>query len=158
MKVFKHSSLGSNGDKEVLIIRTMTLPLAFALCLAANTVRAADLVYQPINPAFGGRPLNGPFLLNSAQSQNKFKDPDRPRRGDDPSAQFVRALESRLLSGLANQVTEAIFGENAEQSGTITFDDQTIHFERGLDGISVEIIDTSTGSNTLIEIPTLQID
>jgi curli production assembly/transport component CsgF len=130
------------------------------LCLAstAGVVRSADLVYQPINPAFGGRALNGQYLLNNAQAQNDFEDPDRRRQEDDPSDQFIRALESRLLNGLANQVAEAIFGENAQDSGTITFDDQTITFERGLEGISVEIVDTSNGSSTFIEIPTLQLD
>ncbi|MEZ5584461.1 MAG: curli assembly protein CsgF [Candidatus Competibacteraceae bacterium] len=141
-------------------MRTKTLLPAVMLCLTstAGVVHSADLVYEPINPAFGGDPFNGPFLLNSAEAQNKFKDPDRRRQDDDPSAQFVRALQSRLLNGLANQVAEAIFGENAQESGTITFDDQTITFERGLEGITVEIIDTSTGSSTVIEIPTLQLD
>jgi curli production assembly/transport component CsgF len=137
---------------------TMLCSLALMFCLTSTGVHGTELVYRPINPAFGGSPLNGPFLLNGAQAQDKFKDPDRPRSDDDPSAQFLRALEGRLLSALANQVVEAIFGENAAESGTITFDDQTINFERGLDGITLEIIDTSNGNTTLIEIPTLQFE
>ncbi|MEZ5582762.1 MAG: curli assembly protein CsgF [Candidatus Competibacteraceae bacterium] len=139
-------------------MRSANWCLALLLGFASTVVHGSELVYQPINPSFGGRPLNGPFLLNNAQAQNKFKDPDQRGRDDDPSAQFVRALEGRLLSALANQVVEAIFGENAAESGTITFDDQTINFERGLEGITVEIIDTSNGNTTVIEIPTLQLD
>lgn len=122
-----------------------------------SVAHAGELVYRPVNPAFGGHPLNGAFLLGTAQSQNKHKDPDRKRRDDDPSGQFVRALESRLLSGLANQVADAIFGDNAAESGTVVFDQQTITFTRGLDAISIEIFDAATGTSTLIEVPTLQI-
>ncbi|MBN8952402.1 curli assembly protein CsgF [Rhizobium sp. 60-20] len=38
---------------------------------AAMTVPAlaGQLVYQPTNPTFGGNPLNGSFLLSTAQTQ-----------------------------------------------------------------------------------------
>ena len=45
------------------------LALALAFPAAAS---AGELVYQPVNPSFGGNPLNGPNLLNSANSQNKL--------------------------------------------------------------------------------------
>lgn len=35
------------------------------------------------------------------------------------------------------------------------FGDQTITFNRGLDSITIEILDTTTGSTTVIEVPTL---
>ena len=34
------------------------------------SVKATELVYEPINPSFGGNPLNGSFLLSKANSQN----------------------------------------------------------------------------------------
>ena len=39
-------------------------------------VRAQQLVYKPVNPMFGGDTFNYQFLLQSAQSQNSFSDPD----------------------------------------------------------------------------------
>jgi curli production assembly/transport component CsgF len=32
---------------------------------------ASELVYQPVNPTFGGNPLNGTFLLSTAQAQGE---------------------------------------------------------------------------------------
>ena len=125
--------------------------------LATAPIQAAELVYRPVNPAFGGRPLNGAFLLNSAQAQNKHKDPDS-RRNDDPAQQFARALQSRLLSAVANQVVEALFGDNPQDDGEIVFGDQTIRFTRGLDTITVEIADAGSGSTTVIEVPIVQLD
>lgn len=43
-----------------------------AIGLAAVTAvpaLAGQLVYQPTNPTFGGNPLNGSFLLSTAQTQ-----------------------------------------------------------------------------------------
>lgn len=36
---------------------------------------AEQLVYTPVNPSFGGNPLNGPTLLQSAQAQKRFPYP-----------------------------------------------------------------------------------
>jgi curli production assembly/transport component CsgF len=32
---------------------------------------ASELVYHPVNPTFGGNPLNGSFLLSTAQGQGE---------------------------------------------------------------------------------------
>lgn len=34
-----------------------------------------NMVFQFVNPNFGGNPNNGAYLLNSAQAQNSYKDP-----------------------------------------------------------------------------------
>jgi hypothetical protein len=47
------------------------LPAGQRLCC-----QATELVYTPVNPAFGGNPLNGTWLLNNAQAQNDYDDPD----------------------------------------------------------------------------------
>ena len=132
--------------------------MLLALTLLGAPALATELVYQPVNPHFGGNPLNGVFLLNEAQVQNGFKDPDRRRFDDDPAAEFTRVLQSRLLSALANQVVEALFGENPQDSGQIVFGSQTLTFNRGVEMITIEIVDTATGAVTLIEVPTLQIE
>ncbi|GAA0224320.1 hypothetical protein GCM10009125_11630 [Castellaniella daejeonensis] len=36
---------------------------------------AGQLVYTPVNPSFGGNPLNGPTLLQSAQAQKRYPFP-----------------------------------------------------------------------------------
>lgn len=39
------------------------------LCLSTMSANAGQLVYRPTNPTFGGNPLNGSFLLSTAQTQ-----------------------------------------------------------------------------------------
>ena len=54
-------------------------------------------------------------------------------------------MQSRLLSTLASQITDVIFGDNAQQSGLIRFGDQEISFVRGLDSVTLTIIDARDG-------------
>lgn len=117
----------------------------------SSSAQAGDLVYQPINPSFGGNPFNSSHLLAVANSQNKTKDPDAPARGTEADI-FARQLQSRLLSALSSQIVDAIFGENPQESGTIQFGDQTIEFVRGIDAVTLTI--TSGGQATTIVIPT----
>ena len=63
-------------------------------------------------------------------------------------------MQSRLLSALSSQIVDAIFGENPQESGTITFGGQTIDFVRGLDAVTLNITNDETGEITTIVIPT----
>jgi hypothetical protein len=94
-------------------------------------------------------------LLAVANAQNDHTDPRRSETGNSQVDQFLRQLQSRLLSSLAGEVNDAIFGENPRDSGTITFGDQIITFVRGLDSVQLTITDTSTGAITEIDIPLL---
>jgi curli production assembly/transport component CsgF len=115
---------------------------------------AQELVYEPINPSFGGNPFNSSHLLAIANAQNDY---ERPSSGDSSSSdldRFVRSLQSRLLSSLSSQVANAIFGEDAQESGRIVFGDQVIEFFTTLDGIQLTITEAD-GSQTVITVPTL---
>ena len=38
---------------------------------AVSSAAASELVHRPVNPNFGGNPLNGTFLMQNAQAQGK---------------------------------------------------------------------------------------
>lgn len=116
---------------------------------------ASDIVYTPINPSFGGNPFNSAHLLGVASAINKYTDPSATTSSD-PAAQFLRTLQSRLLSTLASQITDVIFGENAQESGLIKFGDQEISFVRGVDSVTLTISDLAAGSVSEIVVPLLQ--
>lgn len=123
--------------------------------LLASPASAQELVYTPINPSFGGDSFNSSHLLGIANAQNDYKDPRAVDAGSSQSDLFLRQLQSRLLSALASQVSDAIFGENPQDSGRIVFGDQIIEFTRGLESVRIIITDTLTGGVTEIEIPLL---
>ncbi|MDX2233477.1 MAG: curli assembly protein CsgF [Hyphomonadaceae bacterium] len=132
----------------------MWLSLAFACFanLAPTTSRADELKFQFTNPSFGGNPFNSSHLLSIANAQN---DNERPRSETEQSQadQFVRLLQSRLLSSLASQVSDAILGENAQPAGRIVYGSQTVEWETQLDSIRLTITEAESGAVTVIEIP-----
>lgn len=136
------------------------LLLASAFALAGTTqVSAQQMVYTPINPTFGGSPFNSAHLLGVAGAQNGFKDPliaANAFKKPTQSEIFAQQLQSILLSRLAQQVSEAIFGPNPQQNGTVVFGTQTITFTRTLESVLLTISDSATGQTTNITVPTLQ--
>ncbi|WP_337661077.1 curli assembly protein CsgF [Erythrobacter sp. Alg231-14] len=132
--------------------RFVAVALALGCFSAANPVLAQDLVHQPISPTFGGNPFNSNHILGIANAQNDTTDPDAVDRNDQSSI-FARQLESRLLSALSSQIVDAIFGENPQEQGTISFGGQTIEFFRSLDDVTLVIRDDDTGEETRIVIP-----
>ncbi len=124
------------------------LALAFTAPAAAQ-----DITYQPIDPSFGGNPFNSAHLLGIANGQNDYKDPNATTNNSQADI-FARQLQSRLLSALSSQIVDAIFGENPQESGTISFGGQTINFERSLTEVTLTITDDDTGEVTTIVIPT----
>lgn len=134
---------------------TVAALTALTLCLTIAQAQSGELIYKPINPNFGGNPFNDGILLGTANAQNGFT---AERRERDPTEQFVRSLQSRLFSGLASQVEEAIFGDDPQDSGTFTVGDQRVSFERGLETITLEINNLANGSSTVIEVPVIEIE
>ena len=127
---------------------------AGALLIAAAPAAAQDTTYQPINPSFGGNPFNSSHLLGVAGAQNDFKDPKAVAATNSQADIFARQLQSRLLSALSSQIVDAIFGDNPQERGTISFGDQTIDFVRSLDEVTLNITNTQTAEVTTIVIPT----
>lgn len=132
--------------------RFAAVALALACCATASPALSQDLVHEPISPTFGGNPFNSNHILGIANAQNKNTDPDAVNRNDQSSI-FARQLESRLLSALSSQIVDAIFGDNPQEQGTITFGGQTIEFFRGLDEVTLIIRNDDTGEETRIVIP-----
>jgi curli production assembly/transport component CsgF len=136
-------------------MRLRLAALAAGLCIALSSpALAGDLVYTPIDPSFGGNPFNSSHLLGIANAQNKFKDPDSLSNSSQADI-FARQLQSRLLSALSSQIVDAIFGENAQDHGTVDFGGQTIEWVRDLDQVTLNISNDATGEITTITIPTI---
>ncbi len=109
-------------------------------------------MHEPISPTFGGNPFNSNHILGTANAQNDYRDP-RAATSSSQADIFARQLQSRLLSALSSQLINAIFGENPQESGTISFGGQTIEFFRDLDSVTIIITNDDTGEETRIVVP-----
>lgn len=144
--------------------RSMVLALAGLLAAPAA---AQDLVYTPLNPSFGGNPGYSAHLMGTASAQRSATASssslggsggtggDGGSAGSSDADLFVRQLQGRLLSALAAQVTEAIFGSNPQESGLVIFGDTTVEFNRSVGAISLVIANALDGTVTEIVVPQL---
>jgi len=130
------------------------LRAAFGAVVVFVAVPAAaqDLVHRPISPTFGGNPFNSNHILGTANAQNDTRDP-RSEATSTEADIFARQLQSRLLSALSSQVVDAIFGDNPQEQGVISFGGQTIEFFRSLDEVTLIIRNDETGEETRIVVP-----
>jgi curli production assembly/transport component CsgF len=115
-------------------ITRYTLLSTLLLTAGVTSAFAGELVYTPINPCFGGHPLNSSHLLGTAQAQDDYKDP-LASLGFGTSAtsqqdEFSRIIRSSILSRVASQISDQIYGEKALDTGRVVTNDQTIEWSR----------------------------
>ncbi|SHH77403.1 curli assembly protein CsgF [Ferrimonas marina] len=112
----------------------------------ALPVSATQLTYEPINPSFGGNPLNGNFLLGKAQSQN---DHTKEYTEQTFTEKFQESLERNLLYSLTSSISNGEFTSGTYNTGN--------HIVEVVDDnpneIKVIITDIATGEVTEIIMP-----
>ncbi|MDP4023758.1 curli assembly protein CsgF [Methylobacterium sp. NEAU 140] len=125
---------------------------------------AGQLTYQPVNPSFGGSPLNGPWLLSQATSQNIFtrkrqladqmiqrlEQQQQQQQNSSGAASFSNIINSRLLAAVADRITNSIFGENAQQSGVFVVQGTTISFQQLGANVQITVNDGTTTSTVVV--------
>lgn len=135
--------------------RSTLLPLLALLALLSPALRAAELVYTPVNPSFGGSPLNGTWLLNSAQAQNDFKDPSSSALSKKTDLEsFNDRLQRSILDRLAGAVTQQVVGPDGQiVPGNIETQDYLINIADNGDGtLTITTTDKASGASTTFEI------
>ena len=132
--------------------------VVLAVSLATAGAQATELVYYPLNPSFGGNPLNGSVFLNSALATNKHTDPDLELAGAleerTPLEQFNDTLERAILSRMASAVSSKIIGSDGNFiPGRLETDNFTIDVTDVGDGVlTITTIDKLMGGATTFQV------
>ena len=86
--------------------------------------KSQQLVYKPVNPAFGGDTFNYQWLLSSANAQNQFdekKDYNNLLDRMNSLDSFTQSLNRQILSELSRKLFEDQFGDGNIQPGNYLF-------------------------------------
>jgi curli production assembly/transport component CsgF len=67
-------------------------------------------------------------------------------------AKFLTNFESRVYAQLSTQLVNNLFGENPQNSGTVTIEGNTIQYTKSSDQISMTVTDAN-GNVTQVQIP-----
>lgn len=129
--------------------RTSTYWIGATALLITCSAWSSELVYQPVNPNFGGSPLNGNVLLNNAQAQNTYKDPDRRVSGASGTSALDRlsnSLQSRLIGQILSDAEDGT-------TGFLETDDFSVNItDEGLGGLLITILDKGTNEVSEIQV------
>lgn len=128
--------------------------LAALLAACGPSALATELVYSPVNPSFGGSPLNGPVLLNAAQAQSKYKEPESATLQKSGLQDFNDLLERSILSQLASAATSSVLGSNGRLTpGTVETGNFRINIlDLGGGALRISTTDTVTGQTTSFQV------
>ena len=119
--------------------------LALGSVISASAV-ATELVYTPINPTFGGNPLNGTFLLNKANAQNKHTEAADDK---DFETRFRESLERNIINTITRNVSDGTLTDGYYNTGQ-----HEIQITPTASGVTITITNLETGEVTVIEVDT----
>lgn len=118
------------------------------MTIAVTQAQAGNLIYQPINPSFGGDPFVGSYLLGKAQAQDTTTDPNtRSVQSLSSTERLLQNLESRLISQLISDVSR---GEVDE--GSFDSDEFGVVVSYSSGQLVVRVVDKITGDVTEISV------
>lgn len=122
------------------------------ICIASVHSSAQQLVYTPVNPAFGGDTFNYQWLLSSAESQNSFTDPSIVEDNRTELERFQENLNSQLLNSLSRNVFGSQLGDELSE-GSFNVGDLALEIFETAEGLVINILDTNTGEQSQIIVP-----
>ena len=135
-------------------MKRLSLFVLAMLMFSAPGAFAQQLVYQPLNPAFGGSYLNYSWMLSSAQAQNDFEADQSSRFFRDPLQDFQQSLQRQILNQLSRELIGNRFGGlDLTQPGTFELGDFNIEIVPGVDGVVIRVFNLLTGDETVVTIP-----
>ncbi len=119
-----------------------------------------QLVYKPVNPAFGGNEYNYTWLLNSAQAQNKFTAPTSASTTSTTTKSTLQQLKddinSQVLSQLSNYILQNAFGSSTQlTNGTYKIGNYNVDIGSSSEGVTIDISDATTGEHSQVIVPYL---
>ncbi|AQX05549.1 curli assembly protein CsgF [Elizabethkingia meningoseptica] len=133
-----------------------TLIIAVVFIAGINGVRSQQLVYKPVNPAFGGDTFNYQWLLSSANAQNQFDQQDNLKdllKDINSLDSFTQSLNRQVLSQLSRKLFEDQFGEGAIKPGTYLIGSLYLEVIETSNGTMITILDTKTGEQSELVVP-----
>ncbi|EDL55632.1 curli production assembly/transport component CsgF precursor [Vibrio mediterranei AK1] len=132
----------------------LSTKIALIGILGSPLTLASELVYTPVNPTFGGNPLNSTILINHANAINDYQDPNASSFDFEEESALDRlasSLESRLISQLLADIGNG-------NTGQLETDDFFLNVVDDSGTLLVQIVDKATGESTEISVSGLNPD
>ena len=123
---------------------------------------SGQLTHQFKSPSFTGNGYSSHMLTIENQEFSRKKALKEKKEAAERQAardaantnlsKFMKNVESRIYAQLSKQLVDSMFGEDAGESGTVTFEGTTISYVKSSDEVTLTIVETN-GSTTVITVP-----
>lgn len=137
--------------------------LFFLLAFLSSTSYASELSFSFSSPSFNGVGYSSHALtMYQLENAAKQRQEDRARQerlqaerlaANNPVNQFIQSFQSLVYTQLAKNLSDQLFGENPQNSGTLNFNNVTINWNRNGQEVVMAILDRTTNSTTTITVP-----
>lgn len=135
-------------------MKNLTIIVTFILLGVPCLLFSQNIVYKPMNPFFGGDTFNYQQLLAEANAQNDFKEPTSNNSNQSTDLEnFKESLNRQILNSLSRDLFTQQFGDQGLSVGTYVFGTLVVDITPTTGGLSINILDTTTGEQTQITIP-----
>ena len=136
-------------------MKKLLLIISFFGVLGLSECYSQQLVYRAVNPNFGGDTFNYQFLLQGAQAQNSFTDPQADFLDERSELErFTENLNNQLLSQISRSLFNQQFGEDGQLTpGTFSFGSLVVEIFETTEGLVIDILDTGNGDQTQVILP-----
>lgn len=143
--------------KFLIIFMSLVVSMFFI-----NTVSAGELTYDFKSPSFTGIGYSSHLLTienlthtRKAEIKSKqeaaAREIEREKENSNVN-KFLANLESRIYAELSKQISDKLFGENPQTSGTVDLLGNTIAYEMTDDKVTLNVTQ-GDGTYTKVEIP-----
>ena len=132
------------------------------LLIVTNTVHATELDFAFKSPSFSGIGYSSHVqtLENTETSRKQAIEAKRLQDAKDAAAaanntnlqKFLNNFESRVYAQLSTQLVNNLFGENPQNSGTVSIEGNTIQYTKTADQVALTVTDAN-GNITQVQIP-----
>ena len=122
----------------------------------------AELTFQFKSPSFSGIGYSSHVqtIENTENSRKEAIEAAQLQAAKDAAAaakntnlqKFLNNFESRVYAQLSTQLVNNLFGENPQNSGTVTIEGNTIQYVKTADTITL-VVTAADGTLTTVEIP-----
>ena len=130
--------------------------IGFGGVLLCFSVAATELIYTPVNPTFGGNPLNASGLLANANAQNDYKAPVITKVEKTDLEVFNDQLQTAILARLRTNTLNDLFKTEYKDIAGKAVKVGNIELEYKQDGDVLVLVtkDTTTGASQTIRLGT----
>jgi curli production assembly/transport component CsgF len=136
--------------------------LTVALLLLSSNLSLAEQVYSFKSPSFNGIGYSSHVqtIENTEKTRKDAIEAAKIQAAKDAAAaanntnlqKFLNNFESRVYAQLSTQLVNNLFGENPQNSGTVTIEGNTIQYTKTADMISLSVTGAD-GNLTQVQIP-----